>query len=210
MKRPVYIAALSVLSLGLVAGSASAVPGRGGGNENGNKLQCFQGSGNTGFNGTCSFDSSGAAVLNTVDNDTNPNNNYAGVYIQNSNLGGKLLSDVNKLAFTYNGTGATGGSPRISIPIDEDGDGDTEAYAFVDTLSCNDGSANVGTLDAINDSTCVVSYGATTYPNWAAFVAANPTYRVAADALAFVILDQPGTFTITKVQLGRGPARPAK
>ena len=47
-------------------------------------------------------------------------------------------------------------------------------------------------------------------PNWAAFVAANPTYRVADDALSFIIADQPGLFTITNVQLGKGPAGGAK
>jgi hypothetical protein len=176
------------------------------GNENGNKLQCFDGTTDGGFNGTCEL-TAGGAVLDTTDGDDNPNNAYAGVYIQNSNLDGKLIGDVNKLAFSYSGSGAAGGSPRISIPIDEDGDGTTEAYAFVDTQGCNDGSANSGTLDAINDATCIVAYDSL-YDNWAAFVAANPTYRVA-DALAFVIVDQPGDFTISNVQLGKGPARAA-
>jgi hypothetical protein len=177
------------------------------GNANGNKLQCFQGMGDGfGSNGTCLLGEAGA-VINTTDGDENPNNNYAGVYIQNSNLDGKLIGDVNKLAFSYSGSGAAGGSPRISIPIDEDGDGTTEAYAFIDTGGCNDGDANSGTLDAINDASCTVAYGSL-YENWAAFVAANPTYRIA-DALAFVIVDQPGMFTISNVQLGRGPARAA-
>ncbi|MEO5575974.1 MAG: hypothetical protein ABIR67_11070 [Gaiellaceae bacterium] len=82
---------------------------------------------------------------------------------------------------------------------------------MIDVLGCNDGSSTAGTLDAINDSTCSVSYaGQADSPNWAAFVAANPAYRVASDALAFVIVDQPGDFTITNVQLGKGPTRPAK
>ncbi len=161
-----------------------------------------------GFNGNCTLTANGAQ-LNTIDSDSDPNNAYAGVYIQNSNLDGKLIGEVNKLAFSYNGTGATGGSPRISIPIDTNGDGSTEAYAFVDTQGCNDGSANIGTLDAINDPTCTVAFGAT-YANWAAFVAAHPTYRIASDALTFIIVDQPGAFTVTNVQLGKGPAKPAK
>jgi hypothetical protein len=177
----------------------------------GNKLQCFSGAADTEenpgygpYNGTCTLISNGAS-LNTVDNDTDPYNNYAGVYIP-SNLGGKTIGDVNKLSFDYNGSGATGGSPRISVPIDEDGDGTTEAYAFIDTQGCNTGNANSGTLDAINDPTCLVAYDAI-YPNWAAFVAAHPTYRVATDALTFIIVDQPGTFNITNVQLGKGPAK---
>ena len=170
----------------------------------GNKLQCFSGTADGGYNGTCTLISNGAS-LNTVDSDSDPNNSYAGVYIP-SNLGGKTIGDVNKLSFDYNGSGAAGGSPRISIPIDEDGDGTTEAYAFIDTQGCNTGDANSGTLDAINDPTCLVAYDAI-YPNWAAFVAAHPTYRVASDALTFIIVDQPGTFSITNVQLGKGPAK---
>jgi hypothetical protein len=174
----------------------------------GNKLQCFSGETDdpATYNGTCTLIQNGA-ILDTNYCDLDPNNNYAGVYIQNSNLGGKLLSDVGQLGFSYEGDEAVGGSPRLSIPIDEDGDGDTEAYAFIDTLGCNDGDPNSGTLDAINDSTCTVAYGANTYENWAAFVEANPEYRIADDAVTFVILDQPGEFTITNVRLGRGPAK---
>ena len=117
---------------------------------------------------------------------------------------------MNKLAFSYEGTSAAGGSPRLSIPIDENGDGTTEAYAFVDTLGCNDGSAESGTLDAINDPTCNVAYGSTVYSSWAAFASANPTFRIASDSLSFVIVDQPGDFTVSNVQIGRGPAKPAK
>ena len=181
------------------------------GNENGNKFQCFSGTTDGGFNGTCTYTASGdGAVLNTVDSDLDPNNNYAGVYLQNTNLDGKLLADVNKLAFSYAGSGAAGGSPRFSIPIDTDGDGDTEAYAFIDTQGCNNGNPNTGTLDAINDATCTVWFQDVSYPNWAAFAAANPTYRIAKDALAFIIVDQPGTFTITNIQIGKGPAKAAK
>jgi len=198
----------------VLAGLATVVLALAGGaladSTNGNKLQCFSGSTDGGgFNGTCTLTSSGA-VLNTVDGDADPNNNYAGVYVQNTNLDGKLVSHVNMLAFSYSGTSAAGGSPRLSIPIDENGDGTTEAYAFVDTLGCNDGSAETGTLDAINDATCSVAYGSTVYASWAAFAAANPTFRIASDSVAFVIIDQPGVFTITNVQLGRGPAKPAK
>ena len=148
--------------------------------------------------------------MNTIDGDANPNNNYAGVYIQNTNLDSRLLSHVHNLSFDYAGSVATGGSPRFSIPIDEDDDGTTEAYAFVDTLGCNDGSPNSGTLDVLHDSTCLVAYGSTVYPNWDAFASANPTYRVASDAVTFVIVDQPGLFEVSNVRLGKGPAKPAK
>jgi hypothetical protein len=172
----------------------------------GNKLQCFSGTTDPGdFNGTCTLIENGAE-LNTIDGDLDPNNNYAGVYIYNSNLDGKALVDVNKLSFDYDGSTASGGSPRLSIPIDEDGDGDTDGYAFIDTLGCNDGSPDSGTLDAINDPTCLIWYGSTSYVNWAAFVAANPDYRIG-DAIPFMIVDQPGDFTVTNIQLGKGAAK---
>ena len=172
----------------------------------GNKLQCFDGTTDGGFNGVCTLIENGA-ILDTNDGDLDPNNNYAGVYILNSNLGGKLLSDVNKLSFSYDGSDVAGGSPRLSIPIDTNNDGSWDDFAFIDTIGCNDGSAEDGTLDAINDPTCTVWFASTSYDNWAAFVTANPTYRVADDALSFVIVDQPGTFAITNVQLGKGPAK---
>ncbi len=179
------------------------------GSENGNKIQCFDGVTDGGFNGTCALTAEGA-TLDTVDGDADPNNAYAGVYLQNSNLDGKLVSKS-----TSSRSRSTDWEPQvdrhdISVPIDEDDDGTTEAYAFVDTLGCNDSSPISGTLDAIDDPTCLVAYGATVYPNWAAFASANPTYRLASDALSFVIVDQPGEFTITNVQLGKGPAKPAK
>ncbi len=206
MKKLLTYIGIAVFVFGFMSVVASAA----GGSLNGNKIQCFDGTTDGGFNGVCTLVAPGGATLNTIDNDLDPNNNYAGVYVQNTNLDGKLIGDVNKLSFSYDGSGAAGGSPRISIPIDENNDGTTEAYAFIDTLGCNDGDANVGTLDAINDATCNVSYGATVYPNWAGFVSANPTFKVATDALAFIIVDQPGNFSISNIQLGKGPARVAK
>ncbi|HKY99339.1 MAG TPA: hypothetical protein VJL35_15910 [Gemmatimonadaceae bacterium] len=175
------------------------------GESSGNKLQCFDGTTDGGYTGTCTLITNGA-TLNTIDNDIDPYNNYAGVYIP-SNLGGRLLGDVNKLSFDYDGSGAAGGSPRISLPIDEDNDGDTEGYAYIDTQGCNTGDANVGTLDAINDPTCTVWYNNVSYENWGAFVTANPNYRVAKNAVTFIIVDAPGTFNITNVQLGKGTAK---
>jgi hypothetical protein len=200
MKAP--LSALVALVTLVVASAALA------GSENGNKLQCFDGVTDGGFNGTCTLTSDGA-ILNTIDGDANPNNNYAGVYILKSNLEGRLVSHVHNLSFSYDGSTATGGSPRFSIPIDENGDGTTEAYAFIDTLGCNDGSADTGTLDAISDPTCLVAYGNTIYASWAAFAKANPTFRIA-EAIPFVIVDQPGLFTVSDVRLGKGPAKPSK
>ncbi len=196
---------VAAIALACVAQPAAAEPKNSPPNANGNKYQCFSGTVDGGFNGTCTVNADGTATLDTIDGDLDPNNAYAGVYLQNSNLSGKRLRDVNQLAFSYSGTGEAGGSPRLSIPIDENGDGTTEAYAFIDTLGCNDGA---GTLDAINDATCNVYYGAAAYPNWAAFASANPQYRIS-QSLTFVIVDQPGTFTVSNIRLGKGPAKPA-
>jgi hypothetical protein len=207
-----YVAGLVVIIFALPAPlttSAAVDPGLDA-NTNGNKIQCFAGTTDGGANGTCTLTANGA-FLNTVDGDSDPNNSYAGVFIQNTNLDGKPIGNINKLAFTYSGSGETGGeSPEINIPIDEDGNGDIEAYAIIDTFGCNDGDPNMGTLNAITDPTCMVSYGLTAYRSWGAFVEANSTYRIATNALAFIILDLPGEFTITNIQLGRGPAKPLK
>ena len=45
--------------------------------------------------------------------------------------------------------------------------------------------------------------------NWAAFAAAHPTWKVSMNSVndvPFVIVDQPGRWTITNVQLGQGEA----
>jgi hypothetical protein len=145
----------------------------------------------------------GGATLNTIDSDTNANNAYAGVYYANSSFSGKPLLAASSAAFTYaaaEGTTATGGSPRISIPIDANGDGTTDSYAFADTLGCNNGSADNGTL-ALTDPTCTIADGAGSWANWAAFAAANPTWMIS-DGVSFIIADQPGMWTVTNVHLG--------
>jgi hypothetical protein len=196
LKRPLRF--LSIFAFVL----SGVLLGNGGSAAAANPLLCFSGTTDGGFNGTCTL-IAGGAILNTFDGDTNPNNNYAGVYYAESSLSGKPLADVTA-SFTYAagaGTTASGGSPRLSIPI-EDNDATTVlAYAFVDTLGCNDGSANNGTL-SLSDTTCTVSYGSGTWANWAAFAAAHPTWTVS-DDLPFVIADQPGLWTITNVQLGQ-------
>lgn len=169
-------------------------------------LLCFQGTGDGyGSNGTCVMNADGvSAVVNTVDSDSDSNNAYGGVYYETSSLTGKTVGQVDALSFSYNGTGAAGGSPRITLPIDKDGDGVTDSYISMDTLGCNDGDANVGTVDVVHDQTCVVSDNATgeSFVNWADYVAAHPTYVVSSDAIPFVVVDQPGQFTLSNVVIG--------
>ena len=197
---------------------------------NGNKLQCFSGTedgpqtydnGATYYvyGGTCAIQSGGCAYLDTTsDADVTPTGdqifggNYAGVYVS-PGLPGKPIADVTKLSFSYtlDGGAVAGGSPRLSIPIDENGDGLTDAYAFIDAANCNQLGQTSGTVDL----SCPVFYNSpydqnpdgTLYANWADFAAANPTYRIGKDALAFVIVDQPFKGTICDVQLGKAPAK---
>src|SRR5262245_3660885 len=141
MKRFVLLFGLAAVFAAMSAGSAFAGP-------NGNKLSCFDGTTDGGFYGLCSVTNAGVATLDNTSNDAtgtaNPFDQYSGVYLQNSNLDGKKLKSVNQLAFDYTGT-PTNGSPRISLPLDTNGDGATDVYAFISAFWCNDGA---GHLDA--------------------------------------------------------------
>jgi hypothetical protein len=114
---------------------------------------------------------------------------------------GQLLSDVKTLSFNYTGDAPGAGAPRFSVPIDTDGDGDTDQYAFISAYYCNDGA---GQVDAINDPTCTIWLGGVVpYANWAALAAAYPAGRIATDAYVFVIADEPGTWTVNQVRFGK-------
>jgi hypothetical protein len=170
---------------------------------NPNPLLCFDGTTDGGFHGVCTL-IAGGATLNTIDNDENPNNNYAGVYYATSSNSGKALPAVNpaSISFSYSaaqGTTASGGSPRVSIPIDADGNGTFDGFAFVDTLGCNNGSADSGML-SLSDPTCTIAFDGDSFANWATFVAAFPTGKIS--DIPFVVADQPGMWTVTNVHLG--------
>ena len=148
--------------------------------------------------GKCTVNKYGVATLDNSVSD--PDGVYSGVYLQNSNLEGKTIGTVNQLGFSYMGT-ATAGSPRISLGIDTDGDGNWNEFAFISAFYCNDGARNV---DVINDPTCTIYSGSDVYPNWAAMVAAHPDYRVG--YIPFIVADDPGTWTVFNVKLGKGSA----
>jgi hypothetical protein len=172
-------------------------------------IACFSGpSEGTVFGGTCTLTPTGVATLDNIDD--NPNGAFSGVFARNGNLRGKLLADVAELGFRYAGSPATGGAPRISLPLDTNGDGLTDTFAFIAAFHCNDGASAVsGVVDAINDPSCTIFVGneITGHENWAAFAAAHPTYTVGPDgAPPFVIADEPGVWTVSDVRLGRGAA----
>jgi len=212
LKQPIRF--LSIFAFVLSA----VLVGNGGTAAAANPLLCFSGTTDPGgFHGTCTL-IAGGATLNTFDGDADPNNAYAGVYYAQSTLPGQPLAAASVISFTYAaaaGTTASGGSPRVSIGIDEDGNGTRESYAFVDTLGCNNGSPNNGTL-SFSDPTCTVAYfgpgapvGGESWVNWAAFAAGHPTWKISkntVDDVPFVIVDQPGLWTVTNVELGQGEA----
>ena len=64
----------------------------------------------------------------------------------------------------------------------------------MDVNGCN-GSGYVSTKSA----TCKVYFITDTYANWAAFVAARPTYTVS--YIPFIIADQPSIYLITNIDV---------
>lgn len=183
------ILAIVVVALMTQAGTATAA----------NPLTCFDGpSDGTIYGGHCTLNAAGTGA--TLDNTGgDPDGSYSGVFFASSSLSGKPLSQVTDLSFTYTGT-PTAGSPRISLPIDTNGDGVTDFYAFVGAFYCNDGA---GLVDPMHDNTCTIFYTGNTTgdANWATFVAAHPTWSVSND-VPFVIADDAGLWTVDNVHLG--------
>ncbi len=195
---------LAVFSAAIFLGNAGPAAASNGSNP----LLCFDGTtdtangdtGNSVYGGVCTRTANGAILDNSVPVGSG---DYSGVYYKTSSLSGKLLGDVTQLSFNYTGV-PTAGSPRISLPIDVTGDGTTDFYAFIGAFYCNNGA---GLVDPINDSTCTIFYTGgpdSGYPNWAAFVAAHPTWHVG--ATPFVIADDAGLWTVSNVHLGEQQA----
>ena len=189
-------AGLAVLLLAFSAGTVmaaapSAAPGQ-------SKIQCFADG-----DATCTLKGSGAKGSATLKVNAG---GVAGVYFvgYNNSVYGAKLGDLTPLSLFYAGDAPTAGAPRFSIPIDENNDGLTEAFAFVPAISCNNGH---GKVDVIGDATCLVYYapdGVAGWANWAAFAAAHPTWEVAlTDNYLFVIADEPGTWTLSNVIIGK-------
>lgn len=109
----------------------------------------------------------------------------------------KPLGQIGQLSFRYSGTDPAG-ALRWSLQISLNGTSPELDYVFVGADACNDGA---GLVDVLNDATCNIYYGANVYPNWAAFVATQPT--TATLWFAFVVADAPGTWSITSVKIGK-------
>jgi hypothetical protein len=181
----------------------------------GQTVKCLtgeQGTGIPGFHGEAKkFGNSKGCELNTNDGDADPNNAAAYVVTTVNALSNKKLTQVQQLDFYYAGGPPIGGAPRITIPIDENGDGTwdyqggtgTEGFAFIDVPGCNDGDGYVGALKGDDDPTCNVNYESVDYPTFSAFEAAFPSGRVAKNSQAspFIAIDQPNHYLIYRVTL---------
>ncbi len=174
-----------------------------------NKIQCFDGTTDGGFGGTCTVNSQGAKGSATLALDSsNPNGDYAGVYTINSVIYGTTLSNITQLSYHYSGTIAPQpGNLSYNIPIDVDANGSTDAYAFIDAYYC---PGTAGTVDIINDPVCGIYYNGTDfYANWAAFVAAYPGAKIANDQYVFIVAERTPSepaaiWTVNNVKFGKG------
>ncbi|MCY1057273.1 hypothetical protein [Nannocystis sp. SCPEA4] len=189
-------AALTLSTMLILGGTAAAAPpaqsGKGG------PLKAFG-------NGDVLITSSNSATIALDDDDES-----GGVLINSKKQSGRLLSDVD-FAFTSSGDVA-GGAPRFSIPIDDGSFDPNTDYAFIDAANCGatvgDNPDQVATLVSTQNPECDVFFHGTDYENWAAFAAANPTYRIAKSATPFIIADAlpPGETTavyeVTNIFLG--------
>jgi hypothetical protein len=172
--------------------------------QSGYQVTCFEGATDSpggGFLGVCQRFSptlDGAEINTTVQG---ANGSYAGVF-QNANyIKGRLIGNVVNLGFSYGGGPHQGGVPRLSVPIDENNDGKWDNFAFMDAPGCNDGDEFVGRVNGRSDATCLVNEAGVDYPNWKAFVTAHPSYRIATNAITFIIVDQPAHYLIWKLQI---------
>lgn len=127
-------------------------------------------------------------------------NDYALVYTPSTSS--KVLADVDMGFVLESGSAITGGSPRITIPIDTDGNGKWDDFASIDANACGVtyDANNLTVADLLVSTTspnCVVSLnygsGAGTYANWDALIADQPTWRIAKGQQSFIIADYPVT-----------------
>ncbi len=137
---------------------------------------------------------------------------YAAIYTTAKAPAGKQLIDVDmgfRIAAPEGQNGyVTGGAPRLTIPIDFDGDLLWDDFASIDWASCGgsvdaSGRLTSSVLVSTTSATCAVNLnGGGTYANWDAFAAANPTYRVAKGQQAFIIADWGPTYVnLTEIDL---------
>lgn len=133
---------------------------------------------------------------------------YALVYTMARSPEGKLLTEVDMGFVAETDSHVSGGAPRLTIPIDTDGDGDWEDFASIDVFACGGTIDEVGSLTADvwvstanPDCTVSLNYAGTSYANWDAFAAASPTYLIAEAQKSFIIVDWTAAVTLTSIDL---------
>ena len=146
-------------------------------------------------------------IVNTIVNDPvwGLGPSYGGVYLKSRSLSAKL-ADV-EVSFRSTGDVA-GGAPRFSIPIDDRDPATKETYAFLAPDRCG-GASGQSTVVSTELGNCIVDLNSnfaasvpTSYANWDAFVAANPTFRVQPGGIPFITADgSVGTYVVTDIVL---------
>lgn len=132
---------------------------------------------------------------------------YAAVYTNAKSPAGKLLIEVDMGFIISAGGTVAGGAPRLTIPIDFNGDGVYDVFASLDAASCGGTVVNGLLTSSVLVSTTIATCGVNlnpggSYANWDAFAAANPTYRIAKGQQAFIIADWgPTNVTLTGIDL---------
>ena len=132
---------------------------------------------------------------------------YAAVYVMARSTQGRSLDRV-EMGFTVaSGGTVSGGAPRLTVPIDKDGDGEWDDFASLDVFGCGGTVDSVGVVHgAVLVSTanpdCAVSLNAGgTYANWDAFATAHPSWRTAVGQQPFVIADWTAHVSLTGIDL---------
>lgn len=179
----VLLATVALAALGLVTfgSAAQAAP-----SSQSNSLTCFDGASEGVGNGVCTRHGGAFTLSNPAPGD------YSGVYVENQNLAGQSVRALG-LTYTYAGT-TGGGSPRFSIPLVGGG------YAYVDA-TCD---ANADGIVSLQEPGCVIADSNGYYGPASAYTG------VVASGYTFLVADQPGTVTVSNINLGRTPPGKAK
>jgi hypothetical protein len=174
------VPALALSALVLTALPAAAAP---------NKLQTFG-------DGVVTAGADSATIVNDA-------GEYGGVYLKPRSLSATLSG----LEISFRSTAdVAGGAPRFSIPIDDRDPATKDTYAFLAADRCG-GVTGAETVVSTEDPDCIVdlnwtpSSSPSSYANWDAFVAANPTFRVQPGGQAFIIADASGNYAVTDIVL---------
>lgn len=204
MKKLTFLSIATLAALGFAFSVSAAAPATAPGQ---NKLLCFDGTTDGGYGGTCTTKNGAKGPATLALTSTNPSGDYAGIYTLESKTYGTELTNLTQLSYSYTATTPPQpGDLSYNLPIDTDGNGTTDAYAFIDAYYC---PGVGGTVDILHDVSCGIYYnGSIFYPNWTAFTDAYPGAKVATDNSVFIVAERtPGepaaTYTITNVKFGK-------